>query len=386
MLIYSTRHFIFILNRSIGEQRLYYQDIVDSDLPLVSVVVHFHDDDIIANRFLEAIVKSDYPVEKLEIIAVFNEAEYKTLKIVERFTFLYPHIIPYKFSNVNQVHSAIETEILQFAKGQVIVAFEQDYISPKVLIRNIAISFKDPEVGAVLGRLIPVNASSNLLTRLIDLEQAGSYQIDQQARYNLKLIPQFSRAIIGFRKDVALELSDSISGVVDLTINLYTCGWKILYGNRVECYEVAPENWDIRAQQIMYWAHKNCQAFFHNSIPIIKSNYISYNEKFDGILLLAKYFVPLLVEIGFVAFLILFFLGKISLLSTVLVFVILAFYTALGSATPIYQIGIGSLLDGGNARIKLLALQMFNSVYNIFYISKGALLAISEIVFRRKVK
>ena len=68
VLIYSLRHFIFSMNRSIGEQKLYYQDIVDTNLPMVTVIIPMHNAEILAAQSLKTILNSDYPSEKLEII------------------------------------------------------------------------------------------------------------------------------------------------------------------------------------------------------------------------------------------------------------------------------------------------------------------------------
>ena len=65
VLIYSLRHFIFSMNRSIGEQKLYYQDIVDTNLPMVTVIIPMHNAEILAAQSLKTILNSDYPSEKL---------------------------------------------------------------------------------------------------------------------------------------------------------------------------------------------------------------------------------------------------------------------------------------------------------------------------------
>jgi len=64
-------------------------------------------------------------------------------------------------------------------------------IHRKDVIRELVMAFVDPEVGAVMGRVVPRNNAESLLTRLLALERSGGYQVDQQARYNLDLFPQY---------------------------------------------------------------------------------------------------------------------------------------------------------------------------------------------------
>ena len=75
---------------------------------------------------------------------------------------------------------------MKVARGEIVIVFDADYRPGKDLINSLALAFQDPEVGAVMGRVIPYNVNTNTLTRLLNLERSGGYQADQQARYNLK--------------------------------------------------------------------------------------------------------------------------------------------------------------------------------------------------------
>ena len=96
------------------------------------------------------------------------------------------------------------------------------------MLKQIALGFEDPQVGAVMGRVIPYNTNTNMLTRLINLERSGGYQVDQQARYNLKTIPQYGGTVGGFRKDFLLETGGFNPKVLaedtELTYRLFTNG------------------------------------------------------------------------------------------------------------------------------------------------------------------
>ena len=99
-----------------------------------------------------------------------------------------------------------------------------------------------------MGRVIPFNANQNLLTRLINLERSGGYQVDQQARYNMGLIPQYGGTVGGFRRQVIMDMGGFNPAVLaedtELTFRLYTHGWKVIYANSAECYEESPRNLD----------------------------------------------------------------------------------------------------------------------------------------------
>ena len=61
MVIYAFRHWRFTWNRISARQRPYYQDLIDSELPAVSVIVPMHNEAEVAKKVLEALINSSYP-------------------------------------------------------------------------------------------------------------------------------------------------------------------------------------------------------------------------------------------------------------------------------------------------------------------------------------
>ncbi len=238
-----------------GKQRLYYQDVLDEDLPTVSVLVPMHNEEKVASHILDLLVASDFPKEKLEIIPINDHSTDRTKEILEEYAQKYPFIRPlHRYGDLPRGKQNSLNDALKIAKGEVIIVYDADYLPPKGQIRTLAIAFKDPRAGAVMGRVVPVNVGKNLLTRLLDIERAGGYQVDQQARYDLNLIPQYGGTVGGFRKSVVMELGGFDPRILaedtELTYKIYLNGYKVAYANSAECYEEPPENWNARARQL----------------------------------------------------------------------------------------------------------------------------------------
>ena len=265
--------------------------------------------------------------------------------------------------------------------------FDADYLPPKGILKDIAVSFSDPEIGAVMGRVIPINTGANMLTRLLDLERTGGYQVDQQARYNLKLVPQYGGTVGGFRKEFILTMGGFDANILaedtELTFRLLVAGWKVIYANRAECYEEAPEDWDVRARQVMRWSRGHTQVMFKYLWPMLSSDYLSAKEKFDATLLLFIYTVPIILLLGLCDSLALFFLGEMHIIAGLIAFIFVGAYNTFGNFAPFYQIGIGSLLDGATGRILLLPFLIFNFFFNTWYMSRGFVDAIIDLTTGR---
>ena len=206
MLTYAVRHFIFTFNRLYCRQKFYYQDIVDSDLPKVTVLIPMHNEEQVVTGVLDALLACDYPAEKLEIKPVNDHSEDKTKEILDEYHIKHPNIVPLHREKDEQTKGkpAALNDAMKTATGDIIIVFDADYLPGKGLIKVLATAFADPEVGAVMGRVTPVNTKVNLMTRLLELERSGGYQVDQQARYNLDLLPQYGGTVGGYRKDLLL--------------------------------------------------------------------------------------------------------------------------------------------------------------------------------------
>lgn len=396
LLIYTIRHFSFTLNRLFFEQRIYYQDIIDSELRSITVLIPMHNEERVAQqildllvvsaypnenvgkdarKILELLVDADYPHDKLEIIPINDFSSDETRNILDDYAKRYPFIKPLHRYEGERGKPAALNEAMTRAKGDIIVVFDADYLPPRGILKDIAVFFNDPEVGAVMGRVVPVNTKTNLLTRLLDLERTGGYQVDQQARYNLKLIPQYGGTVGGFRKDVVLSLGSFDTKILaedtELTFRLLTHGWKVIYANRAECYEEAPETWNVRARQIRRWSRGHNQVMFRYLWPLLNSSHLTKKEKIDGVLLLFVYSIPLILLLALCDSLTLFFLGEMQIIAGVAAIIFVGAYNTFGNFAPFYQIGIAALLDGATRRVLLLPMLIFNYFFNTWYIVVG---------------
>lgn len=389
ILVYVIRHFIFALNRMAGRQRLYYNDIITDKMKSITVVIPMHNEEQVASYILDCLLECDYDKDLLEIIPVNDNSTDKTKEILDEYHRKYEFIRPLHRNCPDRGKPAGLNDAMELATGEIIIVFDADYRPARDMLKQLAIAFENPEVGAVMGRVIPYNTNKNVLTRLINMERSGGYQVDQQARYNLKTIPQYGGTVGGFRKEILRETGGfdirMLAEDTELTYRLYTKGWKVIYANSAECYEEAPETWKVRAKQIRRWSRGHNQVLFRYLIRTIFTRNMNLREKLDGVLLLFVYSVPFFMLLGQIASLILFFLGEMNLFSGWWVLLFLAFYCAVGNFAPFFEIGTALFMDGILGEVFLLPLLMFNFYFYMWNVSLGFLDAVFDVVTNRKV-
>jgi len=375
LVAYAIRHSIFSLNRLLRSNRHGLQDVFDSKPPSVTVLIPMHNEQRVADHILEALTVAEYPKDSLEIIAIDDHSTDATLQIIQHYAQRDSRIRTMHRGNGRPGKPAALHEAIGMATGEILIVFDADYIPGRGLLRELAAPFVDPAVGAVMGRVVPLNCGANLLTRLLDLERAAGYQVDQQARHNLRLIPQYGGTAGAFRKSAYHAVGgfdpNVLSEDTELTFRLKLAGWSVVYANRCECYEEVPQTWRARIRQIRRWAIGHTQCFTRFALPMLTRPGLRLIERIDGVMLLGIYLIAPLLVLALVNSLFLFFSGALSVLNAfLLTFGIMAF-NSVGNFASFFQIGTAVLLDGSAERVRLLPLNVLNFALSIVVVTEA---------------
>lgn len=375
---YTIRHYRFTLNRVAGRHRQPYVDIGVADWPDVTVLVPAHNEERVIAGMLDALLAQDYPAHRLVIAPINDRSTDGTAAIIEVYAQRYPgRIVPFHREGGPGGKAAALRDASGCYGGLVHLVFDADYLPGPGLVKQLVAPFLDPEVGAVMGRVVPHNLSRSLLTRLLDLERAGGYQVDQQARMNLRLVPQYGGTVGGVRR-AALEAvggwdPTTLAEDTDMTYRLLLAGWEVVYQNRSECYEEVPENWATRRRQIMRWTRGHNQALRRHALPLLRRpRHLRLALVADGILLLGVFAVAPLLLVGWGVALALYFLGVAPLQGAVALLAVTA-YGTLGNFAAFFEVATAARLDGTYRRIRLLPFLAFGFLVSLLAVSRATL-------------
>ncbi|PUA20677.1 glycosyl transferase family 2 [Glaciimonas sp. PCH181] len=378
LLIYTFRHILFTLNRLFGKQRHPYSDIDVANWPSVTVLIAAHNEEAVISGSIRALLEVDFPADKLDIVPVNDRSTDRTREIIDKFVALYPNRIhPFHRIDGKPGKAAALKDATVTVTSDIIVVFDADYIPSKGLIKQLVSAFFDPEVGAVMGRVVPLNVGTNLLTRLLDLERSAGYQVDQQARMNLHLVPQYGGTVGGVRMRALHSIGgwhdDVLAEDTDLTFRLLLRSWKTVYQNRCECYEEVPESWPVRYKQIKRWAKGHNQALFRHSAALLRDRSLPTVERLDGLLLLGVYMMSPIVIIGWLIGILAFYFGDTPLAIGLLSIVAFTSYCTLGNFAAFFEIAAAVHLDYNHRRIRLLPFNLIGFIVSLVGISEATL-------------
>ncbi|HSR15925.1 MAG TPA: glycosyltransferase family 2 protein [Gemmatimonadales bacterium] len=376
LVVYTLRHYLFTLNRVFGRHRQPYVDIGIGNWPELAVFVPCHNEERVIGGMLDALLASDYPVERFYVVPINDRSTDGTGRIIDQYAERYPgRVRPFHRTAGKPGKAAALKDATDQCTAPVFMVFDADYLPGPNLLRQLAAPFFDPEVGAVMGRVVPHNLNRSLLTRLLDLERSGGYQVDQQARMNLRLIPQYGGTVGGVRRSALLDAGnwneDSLAEDTDITYRLVLRGWEVVYQNRSECYEEVPENWPTRIRQIQRWTRGHNQCLKRYGFRLLGfPRHLRFLQVVDGVLLLGVFAVAPVLIVGWALATALFYMGYPVSQGLLILFAV-ASYSTLGNFAAFFEVATAARLDGSRNRIRLLPFLALGFLVNLLAVSRA---------------
>ncbi len=383
MMAYGIRHTIFTLSRLFGVQHCPAAYIDTAHWPQITVFVAAHNEEKVIAGCLNALLQTDYPVDKVKIVPVNDRSQDGTKNIIDAYVADHPkRIVPFHRSTGKAGKAAALKDALPFVDGDIVIIFDADYVPGVGLLRQLVAPFFDPEVGAVMGRVVPVNAGTNLLTRMLDLERSAGYQVDQQARMNLNTVPQYGGTVGGVRLSAVATVGgwhdDVLAEDTDITFRLLINGWKTVYNNSAECYEEVPEEWSVRMRQVRRWAKGHNQVLYRYWRQLLVSPFVTTRQRIDGMMLLLVFSMPPLLLVGWILALILYYLNAATFVAFFIPLLGLVAYGTLGNFAAFLEIVIAVLLDGHRRRIRLLPVNLLCFFVSLVSISMALVESVTD--------
>lgn len=389
--LYTIRHYIFTLNRLFFRPRQPYVDIGAADWPSVTIFVPAHNEELVIGDMMESLLKVDYPHDRLLIVPINDRSTDRTKDILDKYAEELPVLVkPYHRVSGKCGKSSALKEVEHLYESEIYLVFDADYLPGKGLIKQLVSPFFDPEVGAVMGRVVPYNIKTSLLTRILDLERSGGYQVDQQARMNLHMVPQFGGTVGGVRtsalKSIGGWRSDALAEDTDVTMRMTLEGWKVAYQNRSECYEEVPENWFARIRQITRWAKGHNQSCARYFFPLLRQlGKLPTLAVLDGLMLLGVFLMPLLLLVGWTLSLILFYMGN-NIVNLFMLILAISTYNTLGNFATFFEVASATRLDGSGKRILLLPFLSLGFLVSIITVSWATISQVFSSPFNNHLK
>lgn len=240
-----------------------------SEYPKVTVLVPAHNEEKVIGNTVDAIMRSIYPKEKLEVIVINDSSTDRTGEVLREKAKKYKNLTVLEIrpplgakGKANALNQG-----LKLASGDYIVVYDADNTPERRAILNLVrFIINNPNLGAVVGKFRTRNRDRSLLTRFINIETLSFQWLIQAARnylWGLATIPGTNFII---RKELLNKIggweTSSLTEDTELTIRIYQSGYRILWIPYAVTWEQEPEKLKIWFKQRTRWARGNLAVIF----------------------------------------------------------------------------------------------------------------------------
>jgi poly-beta-1,6-N-acetyl-D-glucosamine synthase len=205
--------------------------------PFITILVPTYNEGKVIKKRIENLLSQNYPTEKFEIIVVDSGSTDDTEKTAREFALNYPNVKFIQEGARRGKASAINLGIIN-SKGEINLVTDANDIFNDDALREIGPHFKDPQVGAVGGRVIISNRDNTL-------GSASSFYWDiesliRRGETNLDSACTFSGEINAWRKSIIDADKKALTEDLDMAIRIRRQGYKIFYEPEAIAYEAGP--------------------------------------------------------------------------------------------------------------------------------------------------
>lgn len=239
-------------------------DQTSAELPAISLMVPAHNESLVISHTLDALLKLEYPRDRLEILVVNDGSTDDTADLVEAVSRRDPRVrlfnIPKEFAARGK--SAALNRGLAQCRHEIIGIFDADNVPEPDSILHLARHLTaDPNLGAVIGKFRCVNKKKNLLTRFINLESLAFQWIVQAGRWSLLRVATLPGTNYLIRRSILEELGgwdeQALTEDAEMSVRIYQAGYLIKFIPYAVTWEQEPETLRVWFRQRVRWARGN---------------------------------------------------------------------------------------------------------------------------------
>lgn len=241
--------------------------------PMVSILVPAHNEALVLERTVKALLNFDYPEDKYEVIIINDNSTDNTVEIMSKLASVYPSKRLMCISTDNVVGGTGKSNALNIgfsiAKGSVIAIYDADNTPEKGALRLLVENLMaDDKLGAVIGKFRTRNRNASILSRFVNIETLSHQCMNQAGRFfffKLCTIPGTNYVI---RRSIIEQVGGwdvkALSEDTEISFRIYRMGYYIKLLPQAVTWEQEPHLLPIWFRQRVRWAKGNVYVMIKN--------------------------------------------------------------------------------------------------------------------------
>lgn len=241
--------------------------------PRVSVLLPCFNEGEHVFRTIESILASDYPMDKVEVIAVDDGSADDTFAWIERASRQWPNVHSFRNPANAGKHQSL-ANALSHANGEFLICIDSDCLFDRRAIAEMMACFVDETIGAVGGRVGISNPNQNVLTQCQTVVYYYSFQIVKMLQNWARNVTCVSGCLFAVRRTHFEAIETQVKdrnwfgiGVRDgedryMTHLLLLKGLKTYIDIEAQCWTTAPHTIGQLFMQQLRWRRSGLRDLF----------------------------------------------------------------------------------------------------------------------------
>jgi hyaluronan synthase len=235
------------------------------DAPALTVIIPAFNEGAMVMKSIESAALAVYPRDRFEILVVDDGSTDNTWECIQRAAARFPgRVTTIRFPRNRGKRDAL-AEGFKRARGEIVVTVDSDsVIEPRALLAAAG-PFRDPEIGAVAGKVAVYNRRHGIIPRMLHVRYILSFDLLRAVESSYRTVYCCPGALTAYRTSVIRRVLDRWStqtfwGVPctygedrALTNFILEAGFHTVYQRSAVVHTVAPETYSKLCKMFLRW-------------------------------------------------------------------------------------------------------------------------------------
>ena len=244
--------------------------LADDELPTVTVIVPAYNEGSLVYHTLISLANSDYPVDKMQIIAIDDGSKDDTWQwmLKAKYELLGRVHIYQQPKNKGKRHALYRG--FHLADGEIFVTVDSDSLVEKNTLRNLVSPFVvNKNCGAVAGNVKVLNNRSGMIPRMLNVSFVFSFELIRSAQSVLKTVLCTPGALAAYKKEAVMNIlpewidqtfmgrPSDIGEDRAMTNMILKQGYDVLFQRNAHVLTNTPEEYENLYKMFIRWERSN---------------------------------------------------------------------------------------------------------------------------------
>ncbi|OEK07416.1 glycosyl transferase family 2 [Flavivirga aquatica] len=338
--LFKVSFFIYTLYRYIKYKPV--ASVKDKELPTCTVIVPAYNEGKQVWDTLMSLVDSDYPKEKLQLIAIDDGSADDTWKWMQNAKKSLGNRLSIYQQPENQGKRHALYRGFNLGKGDIFITVDSDSIVKSDTLRNLVSPFiSNKQCGAVAGNIRVLNTKKGLLPKMLNVSFALSFDFVRSAESSLNSVLCTPGALAAYKSDAVFAclpewINQTFMGHPSdigedraLTNMILKQGYHVLFQRNAYAYTNVPEKYRGLYKMFIRWSRSNVRENIEMSKYVFKN--FKKDTKIGTRLLFISQSLEIIMSYPFLLFMIFFVLTHplLFISSTIVSILILSTFPAI---------------------------------------------------------